>query len=689
MDVTLGEEVGYQTGADTKKSDSTKLLFMVDAILSQLCMQNSTLDGIHGVIIDEAHTRSGPIDNILVMLKRLCLSRKRPDLRIILLSATADLQAFKRYFADCPGGVVVKEYSGRSFPLDRHYLAKPAGMDYVPIAVKTTWKILNGTIGGQAGGNRRKAKAKQTLSGGGSDPITDIIVFVPGKTDMTAVEEQLMALPAPARTFQVFTLQSGMPDQATLDMDKPASAFGVDVKVYIATNYIETGITVDRVEHVVDTGYELCSSYLPELDCGALDKQFITQSAAQQRVGRAGRVAPGHGWHIYTEQEFATFVKFSPPKLFTTDLTPTLVSMLSSFRSFNVLEGEVFPFMMDVPPPRTVALAKQRLQELGVVAASGLTDIGHAVTQLGIMVSPQMGRALLHSRAYGCEVDVAMLAGITGARSLKGFSYLFRDPKKINRAVLRDYASPLGDMITVLNVFEGFCQYQLREAGFEFCIEYDLSFKPLQEAYEGFKALWETWRALSVAIEPELGSTSLEVTSALRPTERWRTLPIVSKASTQEQRHANLVRCLLHGFYMQVAVKDAPQPPPATPLAPSAKTPPAPRKGGANVPALPKKVLPPGYSGLVMDYQVASDAFRPAAPELDFPKGEYLMYLGLMRISNKYVLSYPCNIVDPVWIAEGGASYLFHQLDGVDAPRRQRILGLLDAFRERHESTAP
>lgn len=393
MDVEWGREVGFKHGGETKFIPGvTKLLFATEGSIVQAALTDPYMSQYSAVIVDEVHERNVDTDILLYLLRNLVLSKRRPDLKIVLISATIDPAKFGKYFAAAKGGMgQMAVESGTTFPVTRHFLPE------MPKDVFET--------GAQ--------QAADLLS---SSNTGDILFFVPGKKQADTVEKALMARASTiACKFLVLTLKRGMPPEEEERVTLASAAdLGVDRKFVLATDIAEASVTVSGITIVMDCGVKNTAGYDPATDAKTLDLAPISKSSIIQRIGRTGRVAPGDAYLLYTEEWFNALQTDKTPAIFTQDPTPTVLSLMASELpsksrySYNALKKSVLYQLIDPFSAKWAAIAEKSMIKTQLMnkTSKRLTKVGKYVAPLGL--SPRLGLAVLAAIHFRC-VDVILL----------------------------------------------------------------------------------------------------------------------------------------------------------------------------------------------------------------------------------------------------------------------------------------
>ncbi len=393
LQVGLGDLVGYQVRFTRMASRQTRLKVMTDGVLLAEIAHDRDLRRYDTIIIDEAHERSLNIDFLLGYLKQLLA--RRPDLKLVVTSATIDTARFAEHFASPDGTPApVIEVSGRTFPVEVRY--RP---------------LLDPGAGGEVDQVAGITAAVQELTavGGG-----DILVFLSGEREIRDAAEAITGLRLRATEVLPLYARLSAAEQHKV-FTRPGSAVkgtaGSTRRIVLATNVAETSLTVPGIRYVVDTGTARISRYSARTKVQRLPIEPISQASANQRSGRCGRVAPGVAIRLYDEEDFAARPAFTEPEILRTNLASVILQMTAA----GLGDIAAFPFV-EAPDGSQIADGLRLLEELGALAEGGsrtrarLTEIGR---QLAVLpVDPRMGRMLLAAERQGCLRE--MLVVVSG-----------------------------------------------------------------------------------------------------------------------------------------------------------------------------------------------------------------------------------------------------------------------------------
>ena len=389
----LGETVGFKVRfADTlTKGASVKL--MTDGILLAETQTDPLLKNYDTIIIDEAHERSLNIDFLLGYLKQLL--PRRPDLKIIITSATIDAERFARHFGTPEKPAPVIEVSGRLYQVEVRY--RPVEREQV---------AMPGANADKPGQRTAAAREKRDLMDAVVDGVEelcrigsgDVLVFLPGEREIRDCAEALRKHHPPH--VEILPLFARLSAEEQERVFKTSNAR----RIVLATNVAETSLTVPGIRYVVDAGLARVKRYSYRNKVEQLQVEPIAQSAANQRAGRCGRVADGVCIRLYEEQDYLLRPKFTEPEI----LRSSLAAVILRMKSLHLTDVETFPFI-EPPLARAVADGYQLLQELGAVDdVNKLTPLGNKLAKLPL--DPRVGRMILAALDNACLTEVLIVA---------------------------------------------------------------------------------------------------------------------------------------------------------------------------------------------------------------------------------------------------------------------------------------
>jgi ATP-dependent helicase HrpB len=380
MGTQLGDLVGYQIRLESRVSERTRIRFVTEGILLRQMTFDPELRGISAVVFDEFHERHLYGDISLARALRIQRTT-RPDLRIIVMSATLDAGALRSYLAPCD--VLVSQ--GRMFPVRIEYLQKPANFDADPV-----WDVA-----------ARECERAASSTGG------DMLVFMPGAFEIGRTIQALQGMRS-LREFAVLPLHGELPPEA---QDR-AVARADGRKIIVSTNVAETSLTIDGVTTVIDSGLARTARFDPARGINTLLVEKISAASADQRAGRAGRTAPGVCVRLWTEREHAQRPAHELPEVKRLDLSEVVLTLKAS----GIVDLAGFEWF-EKPDPRGLEKAESLLRDLGALdgPAGAITDIGRRM--LRFPVHPRYARMFLAAQERGCVRSVAMMAALTQGRN--------------------------------------------------------------------------------------------------------------------------------------------------------------------------------------------------------------------------------------------------------------------------------
>ncbi|HYG55604.1 MAG TPA: ATP-dependent RNA helicase HrpA [Burkholderiales bacterium] len=368
----LGEVVGFKVRFHDKLSPRSAIKLMTDGILLAETQGDRDLSEYGAIILDEAHERSLNIDFLMGYLRTL--SERRPDLKILITSATIDAERFSRHFGNAP----VIEVSGRLYPVEVRY--RPVAGDEEDTTRDEEEQAL--------------VDAVEELCREGEG---DILVFLPGEREIRDAAEVLRKKHVKAELLPLYSRLSAAEQDRVF---KSAN----ERRIVLATNVAETSLTVPGIRYVIDTGTARVKRYSYRNKVEMLRVEPVSQAAARQRAGRCGRVANGVCIRLYSEEDYEKRPPFTDPEL----LRSSLASVILRAKSLRLGEVEEFPFL-DRPSPRAIADGYDLLSELGAVDESrNLTAVGEELARLPL--DPRVGRMLIAARDEKCLEQVLVIA---------------------------------------------------------------------------------------------------------------------------------------------------------------------------------------------------------------------------------------------------------------------------------------
>ncbi|ALV45935.1 ATP-dependent RNA helicase HrpA [Arthrobacter alpinus] len=405
MGVEIGEEVGFQVRFTGHVGPQTKIKLMTDGILLAEIQRDRLLRKYSVIIIDEAHERSLNIDFILGYLRQIL--PKRPDLKIVITSATIDPERFATHFASPEGPAPIIEVSGRTFPVDIRYrpLSGPAnGEDDDDLDSRTDRQLDGGNSEEDRDPLDAVCDAVDELS---KEAPGDILIFFSGERE---IRDAADALAGRVKTNPRLRDVQILPLFARLSLAEQHAVFtpGSRKRIVLATNVAETSLTVPGIKYVIDTGTARISRYSHRTKVQRLPIERVSQASANQRSGRCGRVSDGICIRLYSEEDYNARSEFTDPEILRTNLAAVILQMTAMGVAKGPKDVEKFPFVQP-PDSRAITDGVTLLRELGAVSAQGgITGVGRQLSQLP--VDPRLGRMIVEAAKRGVAAEVMVLA---------------------------------------------------------------------------------------------------------------------------------------------------------------------------------------------------------------------------------------------------------------------------------------
>ncbi|PYH44521.1 DEAH-box ATP-dependent RNA helicase PRP43 [Aspergillus saccharolyticus JOP 1030-1] len=503
LDVKLGEEVGYSIRFEDMTSSKTVLKYMTDGMLLREAMHDHDLNRYSTIILDEAHERTMATDVLMGLLKEVVV--RRPDLKIIIMSATLDAQKFQRYFNDAP----LLAVPGRTHPVEIFYTPEPE-QDYVEAAIRTVLQIH------------------------ATEDEGDILLFLTGEEEIEdasrkiSLEADEMMREADAGPIKVYPLYGSLPPHMQQRIFEPAPpprrpGGRPGRKVIVSTNIAETSLTIDGIVYVVDPGFSKQKIYNPRIRVESLLVSPISKASAQQRAGRAGRTRPGKCFRLYTEGAFKKeLIDQTYPEILRSNLSSTVLEL----KKLGIDDLVHFD-LMDPPAPETLMRALEELNYLACLDDDGnLTQLGRLASEFPL--DPALAVMLISSPEFYCSNEILSITALLSVPQV-----FVRPASQRKRAdEMKDlFAHPDGDHLTLLNVYHAFKSPEAQADLKQWCHDHFLSLRSLQSA----------------------DNVRMQL---LRIMEREE-LEMISTPFEDKKYYENIRRALCAGFFMQVAKKES------------------------------------------------------------------------------------------------------------------------------------
>jgi len=494
MDVKLGEQVGYTIRFEDVTSDSTALKYMTDGMLLREAMADKRLDRYSVIVLDEAHERTLATDVLMGLLKEVLMIR--PDLKVVVMSATLDAAKFQAYFDNAP----LYKVPGRTFPVETFFTPE-AQRDYLDAAISTALHI-------------------HQCEGPG-----DVLIFLTGEREIedacAQIREGAEGLSPDLGEVQCLPLYSSLPSAAQRRVFDPAPGPKVPGgapgrKIVVSTNIAETSLTIDGIVYVIDPGFSKQKVYNPRIRVESLLVSPISQASANQRSGRAGRTRPGKCFRLYTEEAYRKDLQLQTyPEI----LRSNLSSVVLTLKNLGIDDLVHFDFM-DPPAPETLMRALELLNYLGALDDEGdLTPVGKMMAAFPL--EPQLCKFIIAAGDYNCVPEALSIAAMLSAPRI------FMRPKAQERladAAKAQFAHGDGDHLTLLNTFHAF---EAAGGNKDWCWENFIEHRAMKQA--------QSVRRQLAGIATRTG------------------LPLQSTPFSDTNYYNNIRKALTAGFFMQVA----------------------------------------------------------------------------------------------------------------------------------------
>ncbi|SCU80181.1 LADA_0B05512g1_1 [Lachancea dasiensis] len=442
MGCRLGDDVGYTIRFEDVTSPRTRIKYMTDGMLQVEALKDPEMKKYSVILLDEAHERTVATDVLFGLLKKA--ASRRPDLRIIVTSATLDAEKFSAYFLNCP----IIKIPGKTFPVDVLFSQTPQ-MDYIESTLDTVMEIhINEGKG-------------------------DILVFLTGQEEIdTCCEvlyERVKTLGDTIQELLILPVYSALPSEVQSKIFEPTPANCR--KVIFATNIAETSITIDGIYFVVDPGFSKINTYNPRVGMEQLVVSPISQAQANQRKGRAGRTGAGKCYRLYTESAFLN--EMTPntiPEIQRQNLSYTIL-MLKAMGINDLLNFE----FMDAPPRSSMTSALEDLYNLQALDDDGrLSKLGRLMSQFPM--EPALSKALIESTVQGCSDEMTTIISML---SVQNVFYRPRDKQQEADNKKVQFHHPYGDHLTLLNVYN---RWKANNYSKSFCVNNFLHERHLKRA---------------------------------------------------------------------------------------------------------------------------------------------------------------------------------------------------------------
>ncbi|GAA1772076.1 ATP-dependent RNA helicase HrpA [Agromyces humatus] len=510
LGVELGGLVGYQVRFTDRVSDDTRIKVMTDGILLNEIHRDRELRRYDTIIIDEAHERSLNVDFLLGYLKRLL--PRRPELKVIVTSATIDPESFAKHFADASGRPApVIGVSGRTYPVEVRYRPLVAGFETRPAPPGAPQPTEQSDDEGAAADDKDVQQGiLDALDELERESSGDVLVFLSGESEIRDAEAAVRAHATRrggAGATEVLPLYGRLSSADQHKVFEPSKVAGLKRRVVLATNVAETSLTVPGIRYVVDAGTARISRYSVRSKVQRLPIEPISQASANQRSGRSGRTSDGIAIRLYAEDDFERRAEFTDPEILRTNLAAVILQMAS----LGLGAIEEFPFLTP-PDARGIRDGLELLRELGALddGARGdgpqLTRVGRQLSRLPI--EPRFARMVLESKAQGVSREVlAIVAGLT-----------IQDPRErpLEKREQADgfharFVDPTSDFLSLLNLWNHLEAQQRELSGSAFrrmCRAEYLNYLRVREWQDLYRQLVRLAKPLGLHVAQQAGEPS-------------------------------------------------------------------------------------------------------------------------------------------------------------------------------------
>ncbi|RDA87200.1 hypothetical protein CP532_2513 [Ophiocordyceps camponoti-leonardi (nom. inval.)] len=447
----IGKEVGYSIRFEDVTSSATHIKFLTDGLLIREALVDPLLSRYSVIMVDEAHERSVSTDVLLGLLSKII--KKRPELRIVVSSATLQAQEFLNYFSRPHDDMftTIVSLEGRTYPIDILYLQSPAE-NYVEKAVDTVLRIHAEESSGH------------------------ILVFLTGREEIDyavqTVSERAGEAGGPYTALQPLPLYAGLStEQQMYVFDKPSEGTR---KVIFSTNIAEASVTIDGIAFVVDCGFVKIRAYDADTGIESLTTTPVSKASASQRAGRAGRTKPGKCFRLYTEQAYEALRDANVPELQRSNLAPVLLQ-LKALGIDNVIRFE----FLSPPAAELMSKALELLYALGALDEYAKLTRPLGLRMAELAVQPMMAKTLLSAPSMDCLGEMLSIGAMT---SLGGSVWFYHDgEQKRMESSRRKFAAEEGDHLTLLNVYTAFVR-KTKQQQARFCHDNHINYKSMTRA---------------------------------------------------------------------------------------------------------------------------------------------------------------------------------------------------------------
>lgn len=498
MDVKIGDEVGYRIRFEDVTSPKTILKYMTDGSLLREAINCPDLEDYGTIILDEVHERTLATDVLMAHLKYLAL--RRPELKVIIMSATLDSESFQMYFNNAP----LFEIPGRTHPVEIYYTLEPE-RDYLQAAIRALIEIhLN-------------------------EPEGDILLFLTGEREITLACQTIdralhqLIIDGTVPPLKLCPFHGRLPpeqQQRIFDTSPPRQSDGPkERKCVVATNIAETSLTIDGIVYVIDPGFSKQKVYNPRIRVESLLVSPISQESARQRAGRAGRTRPGKCFRLFPEKAFKELIQRTHPEILRFNVLSTILE-LKSMGVNDIVHHD----WLDPPAPESLMRGLEDANYLACLDDEGeLTVLGKLASKFPL--DPRLAVMLITSPEFYCSNEILSLAALLSVPPI--FLRPATTARRHADSIRRLFSHPNGDHLTMLNVYHAYRSHDAQENPKDWCRDHFLSFEALQLADKARKELQRTME--------------------------YEQIDLLSTPFEDKSYYKNIQRALLAGFFMQVA----------------------------------------------------------------------------------------------------------------------------------------
>ncbi|UTW08683.1 ATP-dependent RNA helicase HrpA [Pseudomonas benzenivorans] len=525
----LGELVGYQVRFEDQSNERSLIKLMTDGILLAETQHDRFLDKYDTIIVDEAHERSLNIDFLLGYLKTLLA--RRPDLKLIITSATIDLERFSQHF----GGAPVVEVSGRTYPVETWYRPLTAEQDEEGNRVEEDLSVdqaILASLDELAAFERSEGKRPG-----------DVLVFLPGEREIRDCAEVLRK--ANLRHTEVLPLYARLTPAEQQKIFQPMAGR----KIVLATNVAETSLTVPGIRYVIDSGTARISRYSYRAKVQRLPIEAVSQASANQRKGRCGRVEPGICIRLYSEEDFLARPEFTDPEILRTNLAAVILQMLH----LRLGEVDAFPFI-EPPDGKAISDGYTLLQELSAVSRDGqLTPLGRQLARLP--VDPRMGRMVLEGAKQGSLEEVLIVASALSVQDVRERPSDRQQAADQAHAQWKDVDSDFAALINLWRGFEEQRQALGSNALRSWCRKNFLNYLRLREWRDAHRQLTLISRELQLKAKAPEGKPAKPEPGKGPDAARESAKAVKDEAQQRSIDYAKVHKAILSGLLSQIGQK--------------------------------------------------------------------------------------------------------------------------------------